>query len=151
MRAHRHGEHSSLPIMLAWYSKHECNVYGFFFSLYSAFKANLWLPSMSARSSRAGVLFCSCEGRAWCGQRVLDVPAWDLSALGLPTESPREVVHEVHEVTFMLPQKPKSHNMNTSHESLPLPGPKACKALGLIVLPSPCPKPPCHEVPPLHP
>lgn len=47
----------------------------------------------------------------------------------------------------MLPQKPKSHHMNTSHQSLPLPGPKAFKALGLIVLPSQHP----NEVPPLHP
>lgn len=51
-------------------------------------------------------------------------------------ESPQEVVHEVHEVTFMLPQKPKNYHMNQSHQSLPLPHPKACKASGLIVLPS---------------
>lgn len=34
---------------------------------------------------------------------VLNVPEWDL---GLPTESSQEMVHEVHEVTFMLPQEP---------------------------------------------
>lgn len=113
-------------------------------------KPIFWLPSMSARSSRTGMVFCSCKGRMRCGQRVLNVPAWDLPALGLPTESPQEVVHEVHEVTFMLPQIPKSHHMNQSHQSLPLPDPKAYKASGLIVLPSQSPKPPpSHEVPPL--
>lgn len=37
MRAHTHTcrEGLDLPITLAWYSKHECNVHGLFFSLFT--------------------------------------------------------------------------------------------------------------------
>lgn len=54
------------------------------------------------------------------GSGGVNVPILNLSALGLPAESPQEAVHEVHKVTLMLPQKPvaKSHHMNASLLSL---------------------------------
>lgn len=36
------------------------------------------------------------------GSSGMNVPVWNLSALGLPTESPQEVVCEVHTVTLVL-------------------------------------------------
>ena len=74
------------------------------------------------------------------GSSGMNVPVLNLSALGLPAESPQDAVHEIHKVTLMLPQKPfaKSHHMNTSLQSLPFPDPKAYKAVGpMIVLPLP--------------
>lgn len=53
------------------------------------------------------------------GSSGMNGPELDLSALGLPSESSQDVVHEVDTVTLTLPHKPiaKSHHMNVPTSS----------------------------------
>lgn len=125
MRAHRHRERLSFPITLAGIPS--MNV---MFMVFSVFTTHL-KPIFDCQICQPEGLvlpWSSPHAKEGCGvgSSGMNGPVLNLSALGLPSESSQEVVHEVHKVTFVLPHKPiaKSHHMNTSLQSLPLPDPK---------------------------